>query len=62
MRAGGLKLSERRYGRFRDRRVEVLFIDARKMGRMLDHVHRDLTDEDFFAFLTASLLPHYVAF
>ncbi|MHB8143729.1 MAG: class I SAM-dependent DNA methyltransferase [Thermoleophilia bacterium] len=33
-------------GRFRDRRGETLFIDARKMGSMLDRVHRQLTDED----------------
>jgi type I restriction enzyme M protein len=32
--------------RFRDRRGEVLFIDARKMGRMVDRTHRELTDED----------------
>jgi type I restriction enzyme M protein len=30
----------------RDRRGEVLFIDARKMGALIDRVHRDLTDED----------------
>ncbi len=30
----------------RDRRGEVLFIDARKMGRMVDRVHRELTDEE----------------
>ncbi len=33
-------------GRFRDRRGETLFIDARKMGSMVDRVHRELTDED----------------
>src|SRR5688572_24563144 len=33
-------------GRFRDRRGETLFIDARKMGTMIDRVHRELTDED----------------
>ncbi len=33
-------------GRFRDRRGQVLFIDARRMGRMVDRVHRELTDED----------------
>ncbi|MCL4458787.1 MAG: type I restriction-modification system subunit M [Chloroflexi bacterium] len=31
---------------FRDRRRQVLFIDARRMGRMIDRVHRELTDED----------------
>jgi|GEM_PF-1752773 len=30
----------------RDRRGEVLFIDARKMGRMVDRTHRELTDEE----------------
>ena len=29
-------------GRFRDRRGETLFIDARKLGRMKDRVHRTL--------------------
>jgi type I restriction enzyme M protein len=32
--------------RFRDRRGEVLFIDARKLGRMVDRTHRELTDEE----------------
>ncbi len=32
--------------RFRDRRGETLFIDARKLGAMIDRVHRELTDED----------------
>ncbi|MBA3493339.1 MAG: N-6 DNA methylase, partial [Gammaproteobacteria bacterium] len=31
---------------FRDRRGQVLFIDARKLGRMVDRTHRELTDED----------------
>jgi type I restriction enzyme M protein len=30
----------------RDRRGQVLFIDARKMGRMVDRTHRELTDEE----------------
>ena len=30
----------------RDRRGETLFIDARKMGTLIDRVHRDLTVED----------------
>jgi type I restriction enzyme M protein len=30
----------------RDRRGEVLFIDARKLGRMVDRTHRELTDEE----------------
>jgi type I restriction enzyme M protein len=33
-------------GRLRDRRGETLFIDARKMGTLIDRVHRELTDED----------------
>lgn len=33
-------------GRFRDRRGQTLFIDARKMGTMIDRVHRELTDAD----------------
>jgi type I restriction enzyme M protein len=37
---------DKRNGRFRDRRGEVLFIDARKLGKMVDRVHRELTDED----------------
>jgi type I restriction enzyme M protein len=32
--------------KFRDRRGEVLFIDARKMGEMVDRRHRELTDEE----------------
>ncbi len=31
---------------FRDRQGEVLFIDARKMGVMVDRRHRELTDEE----------------
>jgi type I restriction enzyme M protein len=30
----------------RDRRGETLFIDARKMGSLVDRVHRDLTEDD----------------
>ena len=37
---------DRRAGTFRDRRGEVLFIDARKLGRMVDRTHRELTGED----------------
>jgi type I restriction enzyme M protein len=32
--------------RFRDRRGTVLFIDARKMGTLVDRIHRELTPED----------------
>jgi type I restriction enzyme M protein len=34
--------------RFRDRRGKTLFIDARKLGRMIDRVHRELTHEDIW--------------
>jgi type I restriction enzyme M protein len=33
-------------GGFRDRRGQTLFIDARKLGTLIDRVHRELTDED----------------
>ena len=33
-------------GKFRNRKGEVLFIDARKMGKMVDRRHRELTDEE----------------
>jgi type I restriction enzyme M protein len=32
--------------RFRDRRGQTLFIDARKMGQLIDRTHRELTDEE----------------
>jgi type I restriction enzyme M protein len=31
---------------FRDRQGETLFIDSRKMGSLIDRVHRDLSDDD----------------
>ena len=37
---------DRKGGKFRDRRGEILFIDARKLGRMVDRTHREFTDED----------------
>ncbi|MBU0639852.1 MAG: type I restriction-modification system subunit M [Planctomycetes bacterium] len=37
---------DKKNGRFRDRRGQTLFIDARKLGSMIDRVHRELTDED----------------
>ncbi len=37
---------DKKNGRFRDRHGEVLFVDARKMGRMADRTHRELTGED----------------
>ncbi len=32
--------------RGRERRGKILFVDARKLGRMADRTHRELTDED----------------
>ena len=37
---------DRKNGKFRDRRGYVLFIDTRKLGRMVDRTHRELTDEE----------------
>ena len=37
---------DKKNGRFRDRRKNVLFIDARRMGTMIDRVQRTLTDAD----------------
>ena len=37
---------DRKSGKFRDRCGHVLFIDARKLGRMADRTHKELTDED----------------
>jgi type I restriction enzyme M protein len=37
---------DKRNGRFRDRRGETLFIDARKLGYLIDRTHRDLSDEE----------------
>jgi type I restriction enzyme M protein len=37
---------DKRNSRFRDRRGAVLFIDARKLGSMIDRVHRELTEDD----------------
>ena len=42
---GSLRATKKN-GRFRDRRGETLFIDARKMGTLIDRVHRELTDEE----------------
>jgi type I restriction enzyme M protein len=33
-------------GQLRDRRKQTLFIDARKLGTLIDRVHRELTDAD----------------
>jgi type I restriction enzyme M protein len=37
---------DKKNGKFRDRRGSTLFIDARKMGSMIDRVQRTLTDAD----------------
>jgi type I restriction enzyme M protein len=37
---------QKKNGRFRDRRSETLFIDARKMGTLTDRIHRELSDDD----------------
>jgi len=37
---------DKKNGRFRKRRGETLFIDARKLGTMIDRVHRNLEDPD----------------
>ncbi|MDE2927593.1 MAG: class I SAM-dependent DNA methyltransferase [Acidobacteriota bacterium] len=37
---------DRKGGKLRDRQGAILFIDARKLGRMVDRTHRELTDED----------------
>ncbi len=37
---------DKKNSRFKDRRCKVLFIDARKLGTLIDRVHRELTPED----------------
>ena len=37
---------DRRNGRFRDRRGEILFVDARQFGRLVDRTHRELSTDD----------------
>lgn len=39
------KAADAKHG-FRDRRKQTLFIDARKLGTLIDRVHRELTDAD----------------
>jgi type I restriction enzyme M protein len=36
----------RKNGKFRDRRGHVLFIDARKLGQLVDRTHRELADKE----------------
>ncbi len=37
---------DRKNHKFRDRRGHTLFIDARKLGQMVDRVHRELSEAD----------------
>jgi type I restriction enzyme M protein len=37
---------DKKNSRFRDRRRQTLFIDARKLGHLIDRVHRELSDEE----------------
>jgi type I restriction enzyme M protein len=37
---------DKKNGRFRDRRGDTLFIDARKLGHLIDRTHRELSDEE----------------
>jgi len=37
---------DKKNSKYRDRRGQVLFIDARKMGVLVDRRHRELTDEE----------------
>ena len=37
---------DRKEGKYRDRQGEILFIDARKLGKMVDRTHRELTGAD----------------
>ncbi len=53
-----------RNGQHRDRRDEILFIDARKLGQMVDRTHREFTDDDisriadtYHAWRSSSPLP-----
>ncbi len=38
---------------FRDRRKQTLFIDARKLGTLIDRVHREFTDADLYKITAA---------
>jgi len=44
---------DKRNSRFRDRRGETLFIDARKMGVLIDRIHRELTDDEIAGIASA---------
>ncbi len=38
--------NKKKTAKFRDRRGETLFIDARKLGTLIDRTHRELSDEE----------------
>jgi len=40
-------------GKFRDRRRQTLFIDARKLGQLVDRTHRELTEAELAQIATA---------
>ena len=42
----------------RDRRGETLFIDARKMGVLIDRIHRELTTEEIKKILASPKKPY----
>jgi len=44
---------DRRDHKFKDRRGKILFIDARKMGVMIDRRHKELTEEDLQKIVSA---------
>src|SRR6266567_3733607 len=37
---------DKRNSRFQDRRGKTLFIDARKLGHLIDRIHRELSEEE----------------
>ena len=37
---------DKKNGKFRERRGELLFIDARKLGQLVDRTHREMTEDD----------------
>ncbi len=43
---------DKKNNRFRDRHSQILFIDARKMGQLVDRVHRELTNDDIIKIAT----------
>ena len=47
---------DKKNNRFRDRRGETLFMDTRKMGTLIDRVHREITEEDV-ARIAGTIMP-----